>query len=369
MATKLSDQEVLNALRTVMDPDLQQDLVTLGMIRDLQVTAQGVVSLKVMLTTPACPLKAKIESDVKQAVLSVEGVNEVLVTMDAEVKKSNQSEHKNTIPGVSNIIAVSSGKGGVGKSTVAVNLAFSLAKQGAKVGLIDADIHGPNIPTMVGAEGPPQIIEKEGLGEFFIPPVAQGVKVMSMGFLVNPEQPMIWRGPMLHNALMQFCHKVEWGQLDYLVIDMPPGTGDVQLSIAQLVPITGAVMVSTPQEVSVQDVKKAFTMWDKVRVPVIGVVENMSYFKCTSCDVKHSLFGDGGGVLLAKKYGVHLLAKLPLVQQVREGGDRGLPVVLRYPDSEIAKEFEALSQSVAQQVSIKSRQAGHLSQNVEIGAF
>jgi ATP-binding protein involved in chromosome partitioning len=362
---------VLNALRTVQDPDLKRDLVTLEMIRDLKVEANGNVSLRVVLTTPACPLKEKIKSDVQTAVMGVAGVKSVEVMMDAEVRgrRNAQAHAGTTIPGVSHIIAVSSGKGGVGKSTVAVNLATALAMDGARVGLMDADVYGPNIPTMMGVTEQPKIENTQEKGEMFIPPTAHGVKVMSMGFLVQGDQPMIWRGPMLHSVVNQFCHKVEWGKLDYLVVDMPPGTGDVQLSLAQLVPVTGAVLVTTPQEVSMQDVRKAFHMFEKVRIPIIGVVENMSYFQPDDSDKKYYIFGTEGGKTLAKKFNTELLAQFPLVMQVREGGDEGRPIVMREPNSEVAQGFRTLARKVAQQTSILENQSIDPSQIVQIGKF
>ena len=274
--------------------------------------------------------------------------------------------------GGAHVIAVSSGKGGVGKSTVAVNLATALAMKGARVGLMDADVYGPNVPTMMGVTD--QSADRSGSkrrqkGEHFVPPTAHGVKVMSMGFLMPADQPAIWRGPMLHSVVSQFCHKVSWGELDYLVVDMPPGTGDVQLSLAQLVPVTGAVLVTTPQEVSMQDVRNAFHMFEKVRVPVMGFVENMSFFKCDGCDKKHALFGKDGGVRLARKFGTELLAQLPLVPEVREGGDEGTPIVIRRPDSEAGRAFRELADKVAQQVSILAAGAGAGAQPVQIGRF
>lgn len=365
--------DVLNALRKVEDPDLKRDLVTLNMIRDLKVFDDSKVSLRVMLTTPACPLKEKIKNDVIAAVKST-GATEVDVIMDAEVRKNsgngagataNPSAHG--IPGVTHIIAVSSGKGGVGKSTVSVNLATSLALEGAKVGLLDADIYGPNIPTMMGVTENPKLIQDPVKGEMFIPPESHGVKVMSMGFLLQGDQPVIWRGPMLHNILNQFCNRVEWGKLDYLVLDLPPGTGDVQLSLAQMLPMTGAVIVTTPQEVALQDVRKALNMWEKVKVPTLGVVENMSHF--TGDDgKKYFIFGSGGGEMLAKKFNTKVLAHMPLVPQIREGGDTGRPIVIKDPSSESAKLFRELAQKVAQEVVIldsKSQSQGGL----EIGKF
>ncbi len=277
---KITNEAIMNALRTVQDPDLKKDLVTLDMIRDVVIGDDGKISLRAVLTTPACPLKAKIEADIRAAVSAVPGVTSVDVKMDAQVRAQAAKQGTQSIPGVKHIIAVSSGKGGVGKSTVSVNLATALALEGARVGLMDADVYGPNVPTMMGVTEQPTVENHPLRGETFSPPSAHGVKVMSMGFLIQGDQPLVWRGPMLHSVVSQFCHKVNWGELDYLVVDMPPGTGDVQLSLAQLVPVTGAVLVSTPQEVSMQDVRKAYHMFDKVRIPIMGIVENMSYFVC-----------------------------------------------------------------------------------------
>ncbi len=346
------NESVLNALRTVMDPDLGKDLVSLNMIRDLTIGPDGTVSLRVVLTTPACPLKAKIESDVRAALAAVDGVKGVQIKMDAEVRPR---KNPNKLEGVSHIIAVSSGKGGVGKSTVSANLAVSLALEGASVGLMDADIYGPNIPTMMGVSEPPTVESDPSRGDLLVPPSAHGIKVISMGSLIEGDQPLVWRGPMLHNIVDQFCHKVKWGKLDYLVVDMPPGTGDVQLSLAQLVPVSGAVLVTTPQEVAMQDVRKAFYMFEKVRIPMIGVVENMSYFKCDQCQKNHDLFGSGGGKLLAEKFGTELLGQIPILPEVRAGGDLGRPIVLTDPDSEPAKVFRDLSKKVAQRVSLLSQ--------------
>ncbi len=370
--SRLSSDSVLAALRNVQDPDLKKDLVTLNMIRDLKVVEdQGLVSFRVVLTTPACPLKAKIESECRTAVMAVPGVQKVEIKMDSEVTVRGGGAHaaSNRIEGVSHIIAVSSGKGGVGKSTVAVNLATALALEGAKVGLMDADVYGPNVPTMMGVTEMPKIEQDPVRGEVFIPPTAQGVKVMSMGFLIQGDQPVVWRGPMLHSIVNQFCHKVNWGQLDYLIVDMPPGTGDVQLSLAQLVPVTGAVLVTTPQEVSLQDVRKAYHMFEKVRVPVMGIVENMSYFQCGHCDTKHSLFGENGGKALAQKFRTPLLAQIPIVPQVREGGDEGRPVVVRDPQSPVAQSLRELARSVAQQASILASEGVDPSQIIQIGRF
>jgi len=371
--SKPNTDSVMNALRTVNDPDLRKDLVTLNMIRDLKVTDDGKVSLRVVLTTPACPLKEKIKSDVIAAVKSVAGVTTIDVIMDAEVRKSGANSGAGAvakemgIPGVTHIIAVSSGKGGVGKSTVSVNLATSLALEGATVGLLDADIYGPNIPTMMGVLEGPKLVADPEKGEMFIPPVSHGVKVMSMGFLVQGDQPVIWRGPMLHNILSQFCNKVQWGNLDYLVIDLPPGTGDVQLSLAQMLPLSGAVIVTTPQEVALQDVRKAINMWEKVKVPILGVVENMSHF--TGDDgKKYYIFGQGGGESISKKFNTKVLAMNPLVPEVREGGDLGKPIVIKNPESESAKILRDLAKKVAQEVAVLDSKQSE-SAGLEIGQF
>ena len=367
--SNLSRDSVLNALRTVQDPDLHRDLVSLGMIQDLEVGPEGRVSLRAVLTTPACPMKGKIEADIRAALATVAGIKDVQLKMDAQVRGgATAGQASNAIPGVAHIIAVSSGKGGVGKSTVAANLATALSLEGARVGLMDADVYGPNIPTMMGVTEQPLIENDPVKGEMFVPPSAHGVKVMSMGFLIQGDQPLVWRGPMLHNVVSQFCHKVNWGTLDYLVVDMPPGTGDVQLSLAQLVPVTGVVMVTTPQEVSMQDVRKAYHMFEKVRVPVMGIVENMAYFQDDS-GKRHHLFGKDGGKLLAKKFNLNFLGEIPLVQAIREGGDEGLPIVIRNAQSEVALAFRAIARKVAQQVSILANHGASGGPQVEIGKF
>ncbi len=361
---------VLAALGTVKDPDLGQDLVTLGMIQDLSVGPEGEVAFRVVLTTPACPLKAKIEADVRAAVGAVAGVRSINVKMDAVVRgKSQAGPGPGAIPGVGHIIAVSSGKGGVGKSTVAVNLAVSLALEGAKVGLMDADVYGPNVPTMLGVHEQPKLVKHPQRGDLFVPPVGNGVKVMSMGFLIDPDQPLVWRGPMLHSVVTQFCQQVEWGGIDYLVVDMPPGTGDVQLSLAQLVPVTGAILVTTPQEVALQDVRRAFGMFEKVRIPILGVVENMSYFVCDGCSKRHPIFGSDGGVLLAKKQSTDLLGQIPLLADVRRGGDEGTPIVVRDPASPAAVAFRETARRVAQKISVLVAHGTGQAPDVKIGNF
>jgi ATP-binding protein involved in chromosome partitioning len=344
------------------------------MIQDLTIH-DGVVSFRVVLTTPACPMKEMMERECREKVSKLPGVKQVSIKMDAQVRRSTQSvgapAGTQAIEGVQHIIAVSSGKGGVGKSTMAVNLAMSLALEGARVGIMDADVYGPNLPTMLGVTEEPLLEQHPTKGEIFIPPTAHGLKVMSMGFLVKGDQPMVWRGPMLHSVVSQFCHKVNWGELDYLIVDMPPGTGDVQLSLSQLVPVTGVVMVTTPQEVSMQDVRKAVHMFEKVRIPILGIVENMSWFEVPSANggaaEKHYLFGKDGGKILAEKYRTELLAQIPIVQKVREGGDSGKPVVVTEPASSVAQQLREMARRVAQQISIRTQSAPETL--VQIGKF
>src|SRR5688572_21848370 len=312
--SQLSEETVLNSLSQIIDPDLKKDIVQLGFIRDLKI-AGGDVAFRIVLTTPACPVKEQMETQATELVRALEGVTNVKVTMDAEVPQGRGIANNVAIPGVRNIIAVSSGKGGVGKSTVAVNLAVALAADGARVGLMDADVYGPNVPIMLGTGyGQPEV-----RGNQLQPIEAHGVKMISMAVLVPPDKPMILRGPMLHGVVRQFLSDVNWGELDYLVVDMPPGTGDVQLSLAQLVPVQGAVLVTTPQQVSIADVLRALKMFEQVAVPVLGVIENMSYFVPPDMPEKrYNIFGEGGGRALAEKYNVPFLGEVPLGMEVRE---------------------------------------------------
>src|ERR1051325_6630112 len=349
MSTQVTEQLVLDALRQIKDPDLHKDIVTLGFIKDLKID-NGVVSFRIVLTTPACPVKAEMESAARELVGALPGVTAVEVTMDAEVPKGRGIGDKLAIDGVRNIIAVSSGKGGVGKSTVAVNMAVSLALDGARVGLMDMDVYGPNVPLMLGAS----LARPEVEGNKLIPIEAYGVKLMSMAVLQPGDKPMIVRGPILHGLVKQFLTDVKWGELDYLIVDMPPGTGDVQLSLAQLVPVQGAVLVTTPQEVAVMDVRRALRMFETVAVPVLGVVENMSYFVAPDTGVRYNIFGEGGGQKLAEQYGVPFLGAVPLGMDVREGGDKGVPVVVSQPDSAEARSFRRVAEEVARQVSIEA---------------
>lgn len=347
--SQLTEQLILDALRQIQDPDLHKDIVTLGFIKDLKIDG-GNVSFRIVLTTPACPVKEEMEGAAKELVSALPGVQSVSVKMDAEVPKGRGIGEKVTVPGVRNIIAVSSGKGGVGKSTVAVNVAVSLALDGARVGLMDADVYGPNVPIMLGASDARPEVDVNKL----IPIEAFGVRIMSMAFLQPGDKPMIVRGPILHGLVKQFLSDVKWGELDYLIVDMPPGTGDVQLSLAQLVPVQGAVLVTTPQDVAIADVRRALRMFETVAVPVLGVVENMSYFIAPDTGNRYDIFGEGGGEKLAAMYGVPFLGSIPLGIGVREGGDKGVPIVVSQPESPQALAFRRVAEEVARQVSIEA---------------
>lgn len=345
--TDLTKEIVLAALSKVMDPELNRDLVSLGMIDDIEIN-NGNVSFSITLTTPACPLRQKIENDARMAVKVIEGVKEVNISVTAKVRE-DQKLKANSDEKIKNIIAVGSGKGGVGKSTVSVNLAVSLAQTGAKVGILDADIYGPNIPMMMGVTQLPPTKQEEKIQ----PAKAYDVKVMSIGFMVQGGQPLIWRGPMLHSAIKQFLTEVDWGQLDYLVVDLPPGTGDVQLSLVQTLPPTGGIIVTTPQQVSIEDAYRAASMFDKLEVPLLGIVENMSYLITPDGSVL-KIFGEGGGVQLAALTGVDLLGALPLESEIRQGGDEGKPFVLFSPDSPASVAMVSIAQLVASKLSMQS---------------
>ena len=334
---------VLQALSKVDDPELRKDLVTLNMIKDVQVSGSS-VTFMIELTTPACPLRGQIQKDAENAVSAIEGVESVQVTMSAKVPEDKKIKDL----AIKNIIAVGSGKGGVGKSTIAVNLAVALAKCDAKVGLLDADIYGPNVPMMMGVNALPPTPQ----GKKIQPAEAYGVKVMSIGFMVSTGQPLIWRGPMLHSAIKQFLMDVDWGDLDYLVVDLPPGTGDVQLSLVQTVPLSGGVIVTMPQKVSFDDAARAASMFKKMEVPILGVVENMSYLKLDDGTVKF-IFGQGGGEDLARVAGAPLLANIPIDENIRAGGDQGEPVVISDPESPGAEALMNLAQSVAARMSME----------------
>src|SRR5215203_382256 len=316
----LDRDAVLNALRTVNDPDLHRDIVSLGFVKDLAV-GDGRVAFTIELTTPACPVKDQMRDQAIAAVRGL-GVGTVDVQMTARVRSASAPETgRPPLPGVKNVIAVGAGKGGVGKTTVAVNLALSLARCGSKVGILDGDIYGPNVPIMLGITTQLTTNEQRQI----VPAEKYGLQVISIGFLTNDDAPIIWRGPMLHQAIQQFFKEVAWTDLDYLIIDMPPGTGDVALSLSQTVPVVGSVVVTTPQQVSLSDSRRAVRMYQKLNIPTLGIVENMSYYACPNCHHEADIFGHGGGEGLATEMGIPFLGRLPLYQTIREGGDTGVP--------------------------------------------
>lgn len=353
---QFSEEDVLKALSEVQDPDFGKDLVTLKMIKDVKVDGKN-VSFTVVLTTPACPLKEKIKNDCVQAIKRNLGEEiELEIEMTANVT-SQRNADINVLPNVKNIICVASGKGGVGKSTVSVNLALSLAKQGAKVGLIDADIHGPSIPQMLGLKGQRPAVRNIKGKHYILPIEVHGIKVLSIGFMVDERQAIVWRGPMVTSALKQFVTDVIWGKLDYLIIDMPPGTGDVHITMAQTVNVTGAVIVTTPQQVALIDAKKALSMFTmpKINVPIIGVVENMSFFTPKELpDKKYYIFGRDGGKKLAEEYEVPYLGELPIEEAVRVGGDYGKPVVLQENTTIAHQAFKTIAENTARNIAISN---------------
>jgi ATP-binding protein involved in chromosome partitioning len=346
--TTISETAVYDALRQVQEPELGGDLVTRNMIRDLKIDGSD-VAFTIELTTPACPLKDEIETNVRAA-LGPLGVETVVIAWGATVRRAAPAQPQQLVPGVKNIIAVASGKGGVGKSTVSVNLAVALAQSGASVGLLDADITGPNIPMMLGAEGQP----KASADNKITPLERYGVKVISIQFFVAEGQPIVWRGPLIGGAIQQFLRDVDWGELDYLVIDLPPGTSDAQLTLAQAVPISGTVLVTTPQEVALADVAKALAMLKRMSVPVIGVVENMNGFACSHCGEVTEIFGRGGGERFAREHDIEFLGGIPIDVTVRQGGDVGVPAVAQREPGPAAQALTALAQTVAARMSVRA---------------
>ena len=361
----MKEEKVLEALSNVLDPDIGKDLVSLNMIKAIQIS-DNTISFTVELTTPACPLKEKIRKDCEDAVFTVYPKADVEIEMTANIT-SNRNSSINVLPNVKNIICVASGKGGVGKSTVSVNLALALAKQGAKVGIIDADIHGPSLPMMLGVgKQMPEVRDIKGK-HYIIPIEAHGIKVLSIGFLVDDRQAIVWRGPMVTSALKQFVTDVIWGKLDYLVIDMPPGTGDVHLTMVQTVQVTGAVVVTTPQAVSLIDAKKAMGMFTmpRINVPVLGVVENMSYFTPEDAlDKKYYIFGKDGGKELAAAYDVPFLGEIPLKESVRAGGDQGNPAFIQ-GDEKLITAFKQIAEKVARNIAIHNSKQEIVNENNE----
>ena len=346
--SNLSETAVLDALKVVRDPDLNRDIVSLKFIKDLRIDA-GRVSFSIELTTPACPVKDQMRDQARAAVMALPGVASVDVKMTAQVRATAADVGKAPVPGVKNIIAVGAGKGGVGKTTVAVNLAVALSQFGSRVAMIDGDIYGPNVPIMLGIN-----TQLTTDGQKIIPAEQYGLQLVSMAFLTGDDAPVIWRGPMLHSAIQQFFREVRWDAIDYLVVDMPPGTGDVALSLSQTVPVSGSVVVTTPQTVSVADTRRAVRMYQKLNVPTLGLVENMSHFVCPDCGRESDIFGKGGGESLATELGLPFLGRIPLYEPIRVGSDTGVPIVVGEPNSPAARAFRSAAERLAAQLSIAS---------------
>ena len=343
----VSEDAIKKALSVIIDPDLGQDIVSLGFVKELKIDG-GKVGFTIELTTPACPIKEQFRTQATDAVRALEGVESVEVNMSSNVRSQDVGGKANPVPQIKNIIAVASGKGGVGKSTVAANLAVGLSMAGAKVGLMDCDFYGPSVPLMMGVSR----ADLRQVGEKILPARKHGLEIISFGFFVGEKDPVIWRGPMLDSAIRQFFTDIAWSELDYLIIDMPPGTGDVQLSLCQRVPLTGAVVVTTPQAVALADVYKAVSMFEKVNVPIIGVVENMSYFVAPDTGNEYKIFGEGGGEKLAGEISTNFLGKVPLDPRVVEGGDKGEPILLVDAECAAAQAFLSVSQQTAHRVSV-----------------
>ena len=345
---KCTEENILQSLKQVKDPDLHRDIVTLGFVKNLTINGSD-VKFDLQLTTPACPVRDQFILDCEKAIrTTIEEVGKIDITMTSNVQRNTHAQKEDFLSGVKNTIAVASGKGGVGKSTIAVNLAVALALDGAKVGLLDADVYGPSAPLMFGMNEKPKVSNGK-----LQPLEKYGVKVMSIGFLVHPMEAVIWRGPMASGAVKQFIADVTWGDLDYLIFDMPPGTGDIQLTLVQTIPLTGAVIVTTPQDVALADAKKGLVMFNKVHVPVLGIVENMSYFICSHCGQRENIFDMGGGQRMAHELNVPFLGEIPIDTKVRVGGDKGDPIVHGEPNSQQGKIIQAIARQLAAQVSIQ----------------
>lgn len=338
--TTITEAQVMQALRHVIEPELHRDLVSLNMVQNLEIEDKT-VRFTITLTRPAPSLKSQLEPEATKAVLAIPGVEKVDIHFSANIPGDPRLMTRKNI-GVRNAIAVASGKGGVGKSTMATNLAISLAQDGASVGLLDVDVYGPNVPMMMGLAGRPKARDNK-----IQPPEAYGVKLMSMGFLIDPRQAVIWRGPMIHNAIRQFIEDVAWGELDYLIIDLPPGTGDASLSLAQSLGLTGAVIVTTPQKVALSDVVRSVAMFEQLNVPILGVIENMSYFVAPDTGKRYDIFGHGGGAEMAQEVNINFLGEVPLEPEVRAGGDEGQPIVVRQPESAAAQAIRTVARKIA----------------------
>ena len=345
--TQVSEAAVLEALKAVRDPDLNRDIVTLKFIKSLRVSG-GHVAFTIELTTPACPVKDQMKEQARAAVLQVPGVSNVDIEMTARVRATMSADlGKAPVEGVKNIIAVGAGKGGVGKTTVAVNLAIALSQCGGRVAMIDGDIYGPNVPIMLGIS-----TQLTTDGQKILPAEQYGIQLVSMAFLTNDDSPVIWRGPMLHGAIQQFFREVRWRDIDYLVVDLPPGTGDVALSLSQSVPVSGSVVVTTPQTVSIADTRRAVRMYQKLNVPTLGLVENMSHFICPTCRHESDIFGKGGGETLASELSIPFLGRIPVYEPIRVGGDTGVPITIGEPSSPAARAFRLAAERLAAQLSI-----------------
>ena len=344
----LTEEAILEALRQVQEPELGRDIVTLNMVKSVAIDGAS-VAFTIELTTPACPLKDEIEGNAR-TVLTGLGAEHVEITWGAMVRRATPQRAEAILPNVKNVIAVGSGKGGVGKSTVSVNLAVALAQAGAKVGLLDADITGPNIPMMLGVEGQPKASENNKIS----PLERHGVKCISIQFFVPEGQPIVWRGPLVGGAIQQFLRDVDWGDLDYLVVDLPPGTSDAQLTLAQSVPLSGAVLVTTPQEVALSDVGKALAMFKRLSVPILGLVENMTAFACPHCGELTEIFGRGGGERFCQEHGIDYLGGVPLDVTVRQGGDVGVPAVAQREPGPAARALTAVAGGVAARMSVRA---------------
>jgi ATP-binding protein involved in chromosome partitioning len=354
----IRQEQIIEALKRVQDPELHRDIVSLGMVKNLAVE-NGRVAFTVELTTPACPLRESIESDCKRELAAVPGVTAVDIAFGAQVRGSKAGAGQtDLLPTVKNIVLVAAGKGGVGKSTVAANLAVALKMHGAATGLLDADIYGPSVPIIMGVKGEPNKVEVNG-GYKIAPTLAHGIPVMSIGFFLDPDQAVIWRGPMLGKALHQLMDDVHWGELDYLVVDMPPGTGDVQITFSQQLKVSGALLVATPQDVALADVIRAKSMFDKVMIPILGIVENMSYFICDGCGKRHEIFSRGGARRAAERFAIPYLGEIPITPALREGGDKGVPALVQDPHSPVSKSFLDIAARLAGQLSIASERNQH----------
>lgn len=348
----MTSETVLAALKAVADPQLSKDIVSLGFVKHLVVEGDR-VSFTVELATPSASVRERVTDDARAAVAALNGVSVVDITTTFNVRSVSAPEHgKPPLPGVKNVIAVGAGKGGVGKTTVAVNLAVALSKSGARVGVLDGDIYGPNVPIMFGLQAQLQMD-----GKVIRPAEKYGIQIVSMGFLAQNDSPMIWRGPMLHSAIQQFCRDVGWKDVDYLIVDMPPGTGDVALSLSQTVPAAGAIVVTTPQQVSLSDTLRAVRMYQKLNIPPLGLVENMAFYECPQCHHEADIFGRGGGETMAEQLGVPFLGRLPIYQPIRVGSDLGIPLVIAEPDSPAARSFHTLAETTMAQLAVAAQKA------------